>query len=213
MKLPRLRQKRKQDDELETLPPRRRRGDESKTKANESFRIGRTIAGESRQKRQAELERADEHKRQNRKKRIIITLVVGFLLILSFLLLKIFMQVAADREAERLTTEAQALTPTVDIVDENRSESVSSRVTEFVARLEQDAARYGLEVDHVVLPFQKAREVRVYLKNHDEYFKMTIDRSSAVQAEDMSRMVQYLYSRNIDCEYVDLRVEGRAYYK
>ena len=123
------------------------------------------------------------------------------------------MQVAADREAERLATEAQALTPTVDIVDENRSESVSSRVTEFVARLEQDAAQYGLEVDHVVLPFQKAREVRVYLKNHDEYFKMTIDRSSAVQAEDMSRMVQYLYKRNIDCEYVDLRVEGRAYYK
>ena len=42
---------------------------------------------------------------------------------------------------------------------------------------------------------------------------MTIDRGSAVQAEDMSHMVNYLVEHEINCEYVDLRVKGRAYYK
>ncbi len=62
-------------------------------------------------------------------------------------------------------------------------------------------------------PYQKVREIDVYIKDHTEYYKMSLDRSSAVQAEDMSRMVLYLGQKEIVPTYVDLRVEGKAYYK
>ena len=42
---------------------------------------------------------------------------------------------------------------------------------------------------------------------------MTMDRSSAVQAEDMARMIRYLDGKKIRATYVDLRVEGKAYFK
>ena len=105
------------------------------------------------------------------------------------------------------------LEPTVAILDENAGENVSQRVKEFVARLEDDAKEYDLEIERVVLPYQMVREVDVYVKGRSEYYKMSLDRSSSVQAEDMSRMIRYLTEKEITPEYVDLRVEGKAYYK
>lgn len=128
-------------------------------------------------------------------------------------IVKISLDAAANREAEMRAELEESLTPTVPIIDQNASESVSSRVNEFVALLENDVIAYGLSVERVVLPAQKAREMHVYVVGRSEYYKMTLDRRSAVQAEDMSRMVKYLSEREIECEYVDLRVEGRAYYK
>ena len=68
-------------------------------------------------------------------------------------------------------------------------------------------------VDHVVLPFQKAREIHVYFADRNEYYKMTMERGSTVQVEDAERMVRYLDKKSLTPEYVDLRVEGKAYYK
>ena len=180
---------------------------------SDKFRVGYTIAGESRQKRQAELERTRAHKKKQRRNRIAVAIASLLLVALVAAITTVSIHVAQQREEERQAEIEEALTPTVPIIDENASKSVSTRVTEFVAQLEQAAASYGLTVERVVLPFQKAREVHVYLMNHAEYYKMTIDRGSAVQAEDMSHMVNYLVEHEINCEYVDLRVKGRAYYK
>jgi hypothetical protein len=42
---------------------------------------------------------------------------------------------------------------------------------------------------------------------------MSVDRDTAVQAEDMAHMIRYLDEKGISCDYVDLRIEGKAYYK
>lgn len=196
------------DASIEALPPRRRQKSQSNT-----YRVGYTIAGESRAKRQDELERAKAHKRKSRHNRVAIAIAVLLVVILIGVITTISIKIADRREAERLAEVQEALTPTVPILDENANTSISGRVKEFVARLEDDVTDYGLEVERVILPFQKAREVHIYLVGHVEYYKMTIDRSSAVQAEDMAAMVKYLAEKEIGCEYVDLRVKGKAYYK
>ena len=43
--------------------------------------------------------------------------------------------------------------------------------------------------------------------------RMTLERGSTVQIEDASRMMVYLDGKEKKAEYVDLRVEGKAYYK
>ena len=53
----------------------------------------------------------------------------------------------------------------------------------------------------------------VYFDGRKEYYKMTSERGSAVQIEDAERMMRYLDGKALAPEYVDLRVEGRAYYK
>ena len=42
---------------------------------------------------------------------------------------------------------------------------------------------------------------------------MTIERGSTVQVEDAERRMRYLDSKELAPEYVDIRVEGKAYYK
>ena len=54
----------------------------------------------------------------------------------------------------------------------------------------------------------------VYIADFEGYFKLSLDRGVGVSAEDMDRMVRYLKKQGfIGVEYVDLRVEGKAYYK
>lgn len=196
------------DASIEQLPPRRRQRSQSN-----NFRVGYTIAGESREKRRGELERTIAHRRKSLKNKAAIAVAVLLLVILIGVITTISINVANQREAERIAELQEALRPTVPILDENVGTEISSRIAEFVAHLEDDAADYGLEVERVILPFQKAREVHIYLRGRTEYYKMTVDRSSAVQAEDMSVMVKYLSERELAPEYVDIRVKGRAYYK
>lgn len=192
----------------------RSKGQSKQAKAADGkYRIGYTIAGESRQRRYSELERSRAHRKKHRRNGVAIAVVTVVLLAVAAVFAVMSLRLAEQREAERLAEMEAELTPTVAIIDENASEAVSARVTEFVAHLEADVKEYGLKVERVVLPFQKAREIHVYLEGRTEYYKMTIDRSSAVQAEDMAEMVKYLNGRGVVCEYVDLRVKGKAYYK
>ena len=45
------------------------------------------------------------------------------------------------------------------------------------------------------------------------YFKVSLDRGTGVTAEDISRMLKYLQDRGLTPGYVDVRVEGKAYYQ
>ncbi|MBR3163896.1 hypothetical protein IKF15_01145 [Candidatus Saccharibacteria bacterium] len=190
------------------VEPRR---DEEKIRRKGKFLVGQTIAGEARDRRDRELEHIRLRKEHKRKKLMII----GGLCLLVVLVLVVAVDyitgVFAEREAAR--REAEHPTPTVEIIDENSTKKISTRTQEFIARLEADIKEYGLVIERVVLPRQKAREVLVYIRGRSEYYKTTIDRSSAVQAEDLARMTKYLDSRGIHCGYVDLRVEGKAFYR
>ena len=199
---------RKKNDEpelVEELPPRRRKNQD------ERFRVGRAMAGDAFRDRELKQERLQAAKRRQRKN---IATVIGAVVLLGVVLIvaiNFITSVIAEREAA--LAPAPVREPTVAIVDENVGENVSDRVKQFVVRLEDDIKLEGLEIDRVVLPYQKVRQIDVYIKGRKEYYKLSVDRSSAVQAEDLGRMLRYLDDKKIDCSYVDLRVEGKAYYK
>lgn len=178
-----------------------------------NYRIGRTLAGDA--KKTLEAKRARANDQRKRKIKLAFVISVASLTSLSVLFFAIHMTLKQKAERELALAEAQSFVkePTVAIVDENAGNNVSQRVKDFVYDLEGDLSAYGLAIDHVSLPLQKARELRIFIINRGEYYKMSLDRGSAVQAEDLSRMVKYLDNNGIAPEYVDLRVSGKAYYK
>jgi Na+-transporting methylmalonyl-CoA/oxaloacetate decarboxylase gamma subunit len=201
-----LGRKKKPEIEIEPLPTRRQK------RQNESYRIGRTIAGEAfSDERKAKLERLKERKKTKRKNVGIVLAVLLLVVLVGIVIGHYVSDIIAENNAKKVAPEV--LEPTVDIADENANTEISKRVKEFVARLEDDARVEGYPVDHAILPLNKVREIHVYIKDRNEYYKMTIDRSSAVQAEDMGRMIRYLDKKKVKATYVDLRVEGKAYYK
>ena len=175
------------------------------------FRLGRTIAGDSRRNRELELKRMAERKRRNRRIWVLTAAATMLVALVGFWVFRGIGEMLSEWRAQKV--EEKVWEPSVQILDENDGTEPSTRVKEFVAKLENDMKDYGLLVDHVVLPFQKAREIDVYLVERAEYYKMSLDRGSAVQAEDAWRMTRYLDGQGISCGYVDLRVEGKAYYK
>ena len=175
------------------------------------FRVGKTIAGSANESRKRNLEHIANRKKRQVRNVVITVFLLGAVAVIAILLVNYFRDIAAEREA--LLAEDNPMEPTVTIVDENVGNNLSERAKLFVARLEKDAKDSGLEVDHVVLPYQKARELDIYFKNRGEYYKMTMERGSAVQMEDAGRMMRYLDEKDLHPSYVDLRVEGKAYYK
>ena len=184
---------------------------ETSNKTERDYRVGKTIAGATNNARKRNLEHIAARKKQQRKNALIVLCILIILVSVGIMVGNYIAQKAAEREAA--LTEENPLEPTVAIVDENVGDNISSRTKVFVARLEADAKDYNLKIDHVVLPFQKAREILVYFDGRKEYYKMTSERGSAVQVEDAERMMPYLDGKALAPEYVDLRVEGRAYYK
>ena len=186
--------------------PERRRKD-----SDETYRVGRTFAGDAQKNREEKMARAADRKRRDIKN---IATVVGVVLIVVLIVVVVANYISTViAEREEAISPVPVLEPTVTIVDENAGENVSRRVKDFVAHLEDDVSDYFMKIDHVVLPLQKAREVDIFITGRTEYYKMSLDRSSAVQAEDMYRMMQYLDQKELQPSYVDLRVEGKAYYK
>lgn len=198
--------KKKTEEVIESIPTRRQ------GRQNENYRIGRTIAGDAfSDERKAKLERLKQRKKTKFKNVSVVVGVVVLIALIGIVVGHYISELLAENKAKQ--TIVKEPEPTVVISDDNPGTEISARVKEFVARLEKDAKIEGLEVDRVVLPLNKVREIHVYMKGRNEYFKMTIDRGSAEQAEDMARMTRYLDKRKIKAEYVDLRVEGKAYYK
>ena len=180
-------------------------------RSSDAWRVGKTIAGTSNPARQRNLEHIALRKKRQRRNAIIVIAVLIGVGIVSLCIARYLNDLHEERLAQM--QQANPMTPTVPIVDENAGQNVSQRAKTFVARLEADAKDFNLEIDHVVLPFQMAREVLVYFKGRTEYYKMTLERGSTVQIEDASRMMVYLDGKEKKVEYVDLRVEGKAFYK
>ncbi len=187
------------------------RGEAERQTVATEFRVGKTIAGSANENRRRNLEHIANRKKKQIRNVIITVILLGAVVTIVILLANYLGDIAREREA--LLAEENPMVPTVTIVDENVGNNLSERAKLFVARLEKDAKDYKLEIDHVVLPYQKARELDIYFKNRGEYYKMTMERGSAVQMEDAERMMRYLDGKDLHPGYVDLRVEGKAYYK
>lgn len=70
-----------------------------------------------------------------------------------------------------------------------------------------------MTVTKVILPTGASRALYVDIEGQEAYYKVDIDRDAATTAEDIERMSRYLAEKDLHPEYVDVRVEGRAYYK
>jgi len=55
--------------------------------------------------------------------------------------------------------------------------------------------------------------VIVRVKDLSYEVRVSIDRGAGEQAEDLDRVVRYLAGKSVVPGYVDLRVEGRAFYQ
>lgn len=102
---------------------------------------------------------------------------------------------------------------TAEIVDETGRGQISMRMREYIIQLEEDFRALGYTVTKVTLPIATSRELYVDLAGETPYFKVSMDRGAAVTAEDAVRMVKYLREKDLHPEYVDVRIEGKAYYK
>ena len=185
-----------------------------------AVRIGRTIGAE-RERLETRNERAAARKKDKRKFIArIVTVSIAFLVLIIILIVLATNFIGRGRESESLapTTDAPiTLAPSVEIVDEDASATggeLTSRMREYIALAEADFRDLDLKPIKAVLPTGTIREVDFYLDGYTGRIKMTIDRDSALSTEDAERMLRYLAGQDItDFEYIDVRIDGKAYWK
>lgn len=181
-----------------------------------SIQSGRTIA-ERREKLETASERQEAHKRNKTRQilRIVFT-VVGFVLA-GFLFVNFFGFFFRDRELEP-TPGLVMVTPkpTIEVIDNASSGTgITAKMNEYIGQAEFDFRDLGYNPTKAVIPAGAIREVDFYLEGYEGYIKMITDRDTAVSVEDADRMIRYLKANGWADSfiYIDVRIEGRAYFK
>lgn len=180
--------------------------------------VGRTI-GEKREKLETKNERVAARKKDKQKKSLRIAFSILGFLILIIILVILARSLFNNYKPEEFTTESTPVTtePTIEIVDESASTTggkITNRMREYIGQLESDLRSYNLTPLKAVIRPDSIREVDLYLDGYTGFIKTVIDRSSAVTAEDTDRMLRYLAGQGIaDFEYIDVRIDGRAFWK
>jgi cell division septal protein FtsQ len=109
--------------------------------------------------------------------------------------------------------------PSVQIIDESGvspeegTTVASSRLLGFLGRVVAQAGERGYTITQALLPAGMTRELDIQLKDIPTRIKLSTDRGAGEQIEDMSRALAFLKTKNMNPEYVDVRVSGRAAYK
>ena len=108
--------------------------------------------------------------------------------------------------------------PKVTIVDKNATKLsgglvASNRFLSFVGQVVGDLQDEGLTVTKAIIPTLTTRQLEIHIKGVKPYFKLTIDRSAGEQSEDIVRIVRYFKKHGTNPTYVDVRVQGKAFYK
>lgn len=108
-------------------------------------------------------------------------------------------------------------TPSVTITDESGLKAVDIRTAtsgRFLSFIGQAVGAFNdlkRPVSQVVLPVDTTRQIIGVLDGYK--VKLSVDRPVGEQVEDAVRAVTYLQQQEIQTEYVDVRVSGRAYYR
>ena len=184
-----------------------------------SFQLGRTI-GEKREKLETANERAAARKKDKNKKtfRIVLTLA-GFLIISVILVLLAlsFIQKNQSNEAVGIVSQDNNPAPTIEIVDEDSARAggeLTGRMMTYIGQAEQAFRQLGYNPTKVIIPSHGIREVDFYLENYSGAIKLIIDRGVGVSVEDADRMIRYLAGIGVnDFSYIDVRIDGKAYWK
>ncbi len=179
------------------------------------MQAGKTIAAK-REKTESDSER-ERARRAIRKRKVIavtgVILLGASLVYLGFRALQEWIRWASTRE-EVVVVEKE---PTVEVIDDatgKRVEKLTSRMKEYIVNLEEEFKLLGKKVTRARIPQDKIREVDVEIEDFSGIIKISIDRNPAVSAEDAVRMLKYLDEEDEDdVEYVDVRIERKAYWK
>lgn len=172
--------------------------------------VGRTIAGRV-EKAESDSERLAARKKV--KSRKLFGAIVGVVIALGLVIFVLIQMHNFLMPVEVIEVTEMKYEPTVEIVDESSSGYVTERMREYVGRLERDLGDLRHKVVRAVVPSGKTREIDIYLEGRDEYYKCNMDRGTAVTAEDIEVMVRYLAEHDLHPGYVDVRTEGKAYYR
>jgi hypothetical protein len=184
-----------------------------------TIKSGRTIA-EKRERLETANERSAARKKDKKKKkaRIFFTSLCflflgGILVFLGY----IFTNSQGIIRINETTEINDDFAPTIPIIDEDASAldgEITNKMKTFIGKAEQDFRDLGYTPTKAVIPTKTIREVDFYLEGYNGYIKTTINRGSAVSAEDADRLIRYLKGQNInDFTYIDVRIEHKAYWK
>ena len=187
------------------------------------FHQGRTI-GVRREKLETASERTAAYKKvkQKQTRRFVATIVfyVALAALAIFIGIKIFSRPDNNEpisDTPASTTIIVPYTPTIEIVDEAASATgghLTSRMKEYIGEAEADFRELGYVPTKAVIPNGAIREVDFYLESYNGYIKLITDRGTGVSVEDADRMLRYLASIDVhDFEYIDVRIDGKAYWK
>ncbi len=180
---------------------------------------GLTI-GEKREKLETKNERAAARKKDKQKYFMRVALVsLGFivLIIILIVLANNFFHRDPEPLPEVVPEPVFLADPTIEIIDASTStaaDKITSRMRNYIGLIELDLKSYGYQPIKAVIPIGSIREVDFYLDGYAGFFKTIIDRDAAITAEDIDRMLRYLAEQGITAfEYVDVRIDGRAFWK
>ena len=142
---------------------------------------------------------------------LFLTLVI----VLGLLIHNFISQEREEAAPEPTVVITKDYTPTIEITDESGSrEGITNRMKEYVGMVESDFQDLGYKAVKAVLPTGSIREIDLYLDGHPGFIKMLIDRDAAISVEDADRMIRYLAGQGItEYTYIDVRIDGRAYWK
>ena len=183
-----------------------------------SIRSGRTI-GERREHLETASERIATHKKLKNKQRMrLLFTILGFgvvILIVIYISTQFLQHDSATPAFS--STIVLPYSPTIEIIDEDASATggrISSRMKEYIGQAEADFREMGLIPVRAVIPTNSIREIHLYLDGYTGFIKMIIDRGTGVSVEDADRVIRYLASIGVnDFEYIDVRIDGKAYWK
>lgn len=180
------------------------------------IRSGRTI-GEAREQLETRNERNAARKKDKKKKvfRIIFT-IFGFVVIATAIACIVLNLIENRDEIGKDDEATEKLNPTVQIIDEDATgdTKITGRMNTYIAEAESDFRALGYTPVKVVVPSGSIRIIHFYLDGFDGFIKMTIDRGSGVSVEDADRLIRYLKAQGTnDFSYLDVRLEGKAFWK
>lgn len=90
---------------------------------------------------------------------------------------------------------------------------MSNRFMSFIGQVISLSREQGYTVTGIVIPEDMTRQVDVSLKGVKYPFKFSSDRPAGEGVEDMIRALEWMRSKRLSPEYVDVRVSGRAFYR
>lgn len=186
-----------------------------------TFQLGRTI-GEKREHLETRNERAAARRKDKQKKttRLVLS-ILGFVILI--IILVILAKSFFDSKREDVAIDSPdaieptaSVAPTIEIIDESASTGgkITNRMREYIGQLEVNLKSHNITPVKAVIRKEAIREVDFYLDGYTGYIKTVIDRGAGVTAEDTDRMLRYLAEQGItDFEYIDVRIDGRAFWK